>query len=210
MSVADTMGDLAPMNRTQPPLISLRDISRTFGAIQALRDVSLELQQGDVVGLVGDNGAGKSTLVKILAGADVPSSGEIILEGAPHQLSPPAQAQRLGIETVYQDLSLIGSFTVAENFFLGREMAWGHGPVLFRWMRRAAMMEAAARGLEDLHIEILSNPYADRRSYVGRPATARRDRPGRLLGEQAASCSTSQLPRSASVNRGRFWTSSPG
>ena len=135
-------------------LVSLRNIGKTFGAIHALKGLSLDLERGDVVGLVGDNGAGKSTLVKILSGAYEPTSGEIMLEGAPCTLEPPAQAQRLGIETVYQDLALIGSFTAAENFFLGREMAWGKGPALFRFMRRAAMADAAVRGLEELHIDI--------------------------------------------------------
>jgi ABC-type sugar transport system ATPase subunit len=135
-------------------LVSLRNIVKTFGAIHALRDLSLDLARGDVVGLVGDNGAGKSTLVKILSGAYEPTSGEILIEGAPCALAPPAQAQRLGIETVYQDLALIGSFTAAENFFLGRELAHGRGPGLFRFMRRAAMADAAVRGLEELHIDI--------------------------------------------------------
>ena len=135
-------------------LVSLRNIVKTFGAIHALKDLSLDLARGDVVGLVGDNGAGKSTLVKILSGAYEPTAGEILIEGTPCALAPPAQAQSLGIETVYQDLALIGSFTAAENFFLGRELARGKGPGLIRFMRRAAMAEAAVRGLEELHIDI--------------------------------------------------------
>jgi len=135
-------------------LLALRDLGKMFGAIEALRSVSLELWRGDVVGLVGDNGAGKSTLIKILAGSHEPSSGDILLDGISRTLAPPAQAQRLGVETVYQDLSLIGSFTAAENFFLGRETSWGRGPALLRWMRRRAMNEAAVRGLEELRIEI--------------------------------------------------------
>ena len=141
-------------NGAATPLVSLRNIVKTFGAIHALNNVSLALARGDVVGLVGDNGAGKSTLVKILSGAYEPTSGEILIEGAPCAVAPPAEAQRLGIETVYQDLALIGSFTAAENFFLGRELARGKGPGLFRFMRRAAMADAAVRGLEELHIEI--------------------------------------------------------
>ncbi len=135
-------------------LVSLRNIIKTFGAIDALKNVSLDLRRGDVVGLVGDNGAGKSTLVKIFSGAYEPTSGDISIEGKPCTLAPPAQAQRLGIETVYQDLALISSFTIAENFFLGRELAVGKGAQLFRFMRRRAMTEAAVRGLEELHIEI--------------------------------------------------------
>ena len=136
------------------PLLELRGVGKAFGAVEAIRDVSLALRRGDVVGLVGDNGAGKSTLVKMLAGAHDPTSGAILIDGLPQVLSPPAQAQQLGIETVYQDLSLISSFTAAENFFLGRELAWGKGPRVLRWMRRRAMLEAAVTGLEELRIEI--------------------------------------------------------
>jgi ABC-type sugar transport system ATPase subunit len=147
-------------------LLSLTQVSKSFGGIQALDNVSLDLAQGDILGLVGDNGAGKSTLIKILSGALDPSSGQISLEGRLQTLSPPAQAQRLGIETVYQDLSLIGSFTAAENFFLGRELALGKGPNLFRLIRRRAMLETAAKGLEALHIEIpgVRNKPVDRMS----------------------------------------------
>jgi ABC-type sugar transport system ATPase subunit len=136
------------------PLVSLRDIDKSFGAIQALKGVSLDLRRGDVVGLVGDNGAGKSTLVKIISGAYEQTSGDILVEGVDCSLAPPARAQNLGIETVYQDLALIGGFTVAENFFLGRELSVGRGPALFRLMRRRAMARSAARGLEELHIDI--------------------------------------------------------
>ena len=135
-------------------LLSLRDICRSFGGIQALDNVSLEIAKGDIIGLVGDNGAGKSTLIKILAGAHDPTSGDVILEGRPQRLSPPAEAQRLGIETVYQDLSLIGTFTAAENFFLGREIALGRGPALLRWIRRKSMGDTAIKGLDELHIDI--------------------------------------------------------
>lgn len=142
------------MNALRVPLLSLREISRTFGAIDAVKDLWLDVHQGDVVGLVGDNGAGKSTIVKMLAGAIEPSGGEIQITGQARTLAPPSAAQRLGIETVYQDLALIGTFTVAENFFLGRELAWGTGPALTRFMRTRRMAEAAAHGLADLHIDI--------------------------------------------------------
>jgi ABC-type sugar transport system ATPase subunit len=136
------------------PLLSVRRISKSFGGIHAIEDMSLDLERGEVVGLVGDNGAGKSTLVKILSGAHEPSAGEIVLDGESRTLAPPAQAQRLGIETVYQDLALIGSFTTAENFFLGREIAWGKGPSLLRFIRKAEMTKIALRGLDELNIHI--------------------------------------------------------
>lgn len=136
------------------PLLSLNGITKAFGAIHALEDISLKIDKGDVIGLVGDNGAGKSTLVKVLAGAHAPTSGEIRLDGEACALAPPSQAQRLGIETVYQDLSLIPDFTASENFFLGREMARGAGPDFFRLIRRRAMAETAEQRLQALGIEI--------------------------------------------------------
>ena len=155
-------------------LISLRHIRKTFGGIDALDDVSLDLERGDVVGLVGDNGAGKSTLVKVLSGAHEPTSGEILLEGQPCTLAPPAHAQRLGIETVYQDLALIGTFTAAENFFLGREIAYGKGPALTRFVRKKAMAATAVRALEELHIDIpqVRTQPVDRMSGGQRQLTA--------------------------------------
>src|ERR1700744_4195807 len=118
------------------PLIRLKDVSKFFGGICALDNISLDLATRDVVGLVGDNGAGKSTLIKILSGAYEPTTGEIELEGRAASLAPPIEAQRLGVETVYQDLSLISAFTAAENVFLGRGLALGPGPDVLRLMRR--------------------------------------------------------------------------
>jgi ABC-type sugar transport system ATPase subunit len=156
------------------PLVSLRHISKSFGGIHAIENMSLDLERGEVVGLVGDNGAGKSTLVKILSGAHEPTAGEIMLDGESRTLAPPAQAQRLGIETVYQDLALIGSFTAAENFFLGREIAWGKGPALLRFTRKAEMAKTALRRLEELNIEIprVRTQPVDRMSGGQRQLTA--------------------------------------
>ena len=148
------MSDPIPGAPALTPMLRLEGIAKSFGGISALDGVSLELRQGDIMGLVGDNGAGKSTLIKVLSGAHDPTAGAIHLEGKPQVLSPPSQAQRLGIETVYQELSLIGSFTAAENFFLGRELAMGRGPALFRLIRRKAMLDTAVQRLEELHIEI--------------------------------------------------------
>ena len=146
---------MAPIaNGISAPLIRLKGVSKSFGSIQALADVSLDLAVRDVIGLVGDNGAGKSTLIKILSGAYEPTAGEIELEGRPTSFAPPIEAQRLGVETVYQDLSLISAFSAAENMFLGRELSMGGGPLLFRFMRRKAMVAAAVGGLQELHIDI--------------------------------------------------------
>jgi ABC-type sugar transport system ATPase subunit len=148
------MAEMDAFPTQRAPLVSAKGVSKTFGGIQALDDISLDLFAEDVVGLVGDNGAGKSTLIKILSGALDATLGEIELDGRPVSLAPPVEAQRLGVETVYQDLSLISAFTAAENVFLGRELSLGRGPDVFRLMRRKAMTDAAAQGLKDLHIEI--------------------------------------------------------
>ena len=101
--------------------LKLSGISKGFGAIQALENVSLEIAPGEVLGLMGDNGAGKSTLVKIIAGNFAPSQGEIRIDGQPAAFHKPRDAQRAGIEVVYQDLALCDNLTAASNVFLGRE-----------------------------------------------------------------------------------------
>ena len=103
------------------PLLSLRGVSKTFGAVQALTDIELEINPGEVVALLGDNGAGKSTLVKILAGVHPPDEGTISFRGEPVSISSPADSRRLGIATVYQDLALCDNLDVVANLFLGRE-----------------------------------------------------------------------------------------
>ena len=102
--------------------LELRSISKHFGAIQALTDVSFAIEAGEVVGLMGDNGAGKSTLVKIIAGNFPPSEGEILIGGETRQINSPRDAQREGIEIVYQDLALCDNLSAAANVFLGREL----------------------------------------------------------------------------------------
>jgi simple sugar transport system ATP-binding protein len=108
-------------------VLELENIAKHFGAIQALTGVSLKLDAGEVVGLVGDNGAGKSTLVKIIAGNFPASEGTMKISGDPVQLHSPADARRHGIEIVYQDLALADNLTAAANIYLGREKLtpWG-------------------------------------------------------------------------------------
>lgn len=109
--------------------LKLSGISRSFGAIRALGHVSLELAPGEVMGLMGDNGAGKSTLVKIIAGNYRPSSGEIRVDDKLVDFHKPIDAQREGIEIVYQDLALCDHLTAASNVFLGREPVRRFGPI---------------------------------------------------------------------------------
>jgi len=107
-----------------PPgtLLSLRGISKTFGAVAALTDVDLDVAAGEVVAIVGDNGAGKSTLVKVLSGVHPPDAGTIAFEDRTVTIPSPAAAQQLGIATVFQDLALCENLNVIENLFLGREL----------------------------------------------------------------------------------------
>lgn len=104
------------------PLLELHNITKRFGAIEALRGVSFDIAAGEVVALLGDNGAGKSTLVKIISGGLEPTSGELLLDGGPRRFADPAEAKAAGIETVYQDLSLCTNVDVVANFFMGREI----------------------------------------------------------------------------------------
>ena len=131
--------------------LELSGISKHFGAIQALLDVSLILRPGEVVGLMGDNGAGKSTLVKIVAGNYPPSSGTLAIEGRPVAFHKPADARAEGIEIVYQDLALCDNLTAAANVYLGRELTTGFGP--FRILNSRAMYQRAGELFAELKSE---------------------------------------------------------
>ncbi len=106
----------------ETPLLRLDNITRNFGAIEALRGVSFDIARGEVVALLGDNGAGKSTLVKIISGGLEATSGRMIFDGQERKFNSPAEAKDAGIETVYQDLSLCTNVDVVANFFMGREI----------------------------------------------------------------------------------------
>ena len=108
-------------------ILQLKNISKSFGAIKALDDVSLSLNQGEVLGLMGDNGAGKSTLVKIIAGNFKPSSGNIIFEDEKVEFNKPMDARDKKIEVVYQDIALCDNLTAASNIFLTREIKKNFG-----------------------------------------------------------------------------------
>jgi simple sugar transport system ATP-binding protein len=110
-------------------ILELHDVSKSFGAIHALNDVSLTIGEGEVVGLMGDNGAGKSTLVKIVAGNFPPTKGTIRIANQQVTLHGPADARAKGIEIVYQELALCNNLTAAANVFLGRELMKDVGPI---------------------------------------------------------------------------------
>ncbi|MFJ9112444.1 ATP-binding cassette domain-containing protein [Streptomyces sp. NPDC102283] len=111
----------SPHEASGGSLLSLRGISKSFGAVAALTDVDLDVAAGQVVALVGDNGAGKSTLVKVLSGVHQPDAGTVGFGTGTVSIPSPAAAQRLGIATVFQDLALCENLNVVENLFLGRE-----------------------------------------------------------------------------------------
>ena len=102
-------------------MLQLTGVSKTFGAVQALKDIDFDVHPGEVVALVGDNGAGKSTLVKTMAGVYTPDSGRMVFDGRQVSVTSPAEAQQLGIATVFQDLALCDNLDVVHNMFLGRE-----------------------------------------------------------------------------------------
>jgi ABC-type sugar transport system ATPase subunit len=104
------------------PLIVAKHITKRFGGLTALSDVSLEIRTGEVLALLGDNGAGKSTFVKVLAGAHRPSDGELLVSGVPMAFSSPGDAAIAGIATIFQELALSENLSISENVFLGREL----------------------------------------------------------------------------------------
>jgi D-xylose transport system ATP-binding protein len=110
---------------TRPPVLSLRGITHSFGAIRALIDVDLDVHANEVVAVVGDKGAGKSTLVDVMAGALVPDAGEVVVGGQEVRLVSPGLARQLGIAAVFQDLALCEDLDVVENVFLGQELRRG-------------------------------------------------------------------------------------
>lgn len=130
------------------PRISLRGIRKTFGSIEALRGVDLDVQPGECLGLIGDNAAGKSTLTKIISGTYVPDFGTISIDGEAVRFATPADARARSIEMVFQDLSLCDHIDVMGNLFLGREIS--------RWsfLDRARMRNRARDMLDDLDIRI--------------------------------------------------------
>jgi simple sugar transport system ATP-binding protein len=151
-------------------VLELAGISKHFGAIQALTDVSLALRAGEVVGLMGDNGAGKSTLVKIIAGNYPQSAGTIALDGRKVAFHKPADARAAGVEIVYQDLALCNNLTAAENVYLGRELVFRFGPV--RIMNYRGMFRRAGELFAELKSETRPRDLVRRMSGGQRQAVA--------------------------------------
>jgi len=151
-------------------VLELEGITKHFGAIHALDDVSLTLGRGEVVGLMGDNGAGKSTLVKIIAGNYRPTHGAMRMEGRELVLHRPVEARQHGIEIVHQDLALCDNLTAAANVFLGREMRKGAGP--FKIIDYGAMYKRAAQLFAELKSETRPRDLVKQMSGGQRQAVA--------------------------------------
>ncbi len=132
------------------PLLALEDVSKSFGRVHSLRSISLDIRAGEVLGLLGDNGAGKSTLIKILSGVFPPDRGELRFRGEPVRFRNPAEARRLGIATVFQDLAVCELLSVTRNVVLGREPLRGIGP--FKWLDVRQANEMTSTALKQLGV----------------------------------------------------------
>ena len=151
-------------------ILELNNISKHFGAIQAVNDISLSLEPGEVVGLMGDNGAGKSTLVKMIAGNYRPSHGTMRMEDKELVMHKPVEARQHGIEIVHQDLALCNNLTAAANVFLGRELRLGLGP--FKILDYAGMNKRAGQIFAELKSETRPRDLVKQMSGGQRQAVA--------------------------------------
>jgi simple sugar transport system ATP-binding protein len=135
-----------------PPVLEVRSISKHFGNVNALEDVSLEVRAGEVTCVLGDNGAGKSTLIKILSGVFPPDAGEFLIDGQPVELAGPRSARANGISTVFQDLATVPLMSIWRNFFLGSEPTRGVGP--FRRLDTKRAREVTREELLKMGIDV--------------------------------------------------------
>jgi D-xylose transport system ATP-binding protein len=139
------------------PVIEIKGVKKSFGAVAALKGVDLDFYRGEVLAIVGDNGAGKSTLIKVLSGVYTIDEGSILIDGHPVSIKSPKDAKRFGIETVYQDLALCDNLDISSNVFLGREITKTIIPGLLKVFDHNAMRERTRAVLNDLRISSLES-----------------------------------------------------
>ena len=188
MTVTATAGDRT-WAEDRPPVLSLRGVSKRFGAVQALTDVDFEVRPGEVVALVGDNGAGKSTLVKVIAGVHQADSGTIEFAGRNVVVGSPHAAQTLGIATVFQDLALCDNLDVVANLFLGREVLTGRVLDEVTMEKRSwDLLRQLSAKIPSVRIPVASLSGGQRqtvaiaRSLLGEPKVVMLDEPTAALG----------------------------
>lgn len=160
MPAIGPLDNTASVPVTGQVVLSLRDIKKSFGGVEALQGASLDVVSGKVTALVGDNGAGKSTLIKTVMGVHQPTAGSIWIDGQETTVADPEAARQLGIEAIYQDLALVGTFDLVSNFFLGHELTKSYLGGLITVLDKKAMQTEAMKVLtEQVGIRI-GNPYA--------------------------------------------------
>ncbi|GAA4910707.1 ATP-binding cassette domain-containing protein [Streptomonospora salina] len=171
------------------PVLELSGISKSFGAVQALNQVDLAVDPGEVVALLGDNGAGKSTLVKVIAGVNSGDSGDILWEGERVDIQRPADAQRLGIATIYQDLALCDNLDIVANLFLGVEKtAFGALDEVEMERRATELLDSLSVKIPSLRVPVASLSGGQRqiiaiaRALLGEPKVVLLDEPTAALG----------------------------
>lgn len=175
--------------RHRERVLTMRGIGKHFGAVKALTDVDFWVNEGEVVALIGDNGAGKSTLVKVLAGVHPPDSGTIEFDGEPVHIGSPADAQDLGIATVFQDLALCDNLDVVANLWLGRELVTdGSLDEVEMEQRTWALLREIAAKIPSVRTPVAALSGGQRqtvaiaRSLIGEPRVVILDEPTAALG----------------------------
>jgi fructose transport system ATP-binding protein len=152
---------MSTTTETRTPILSARDIHKSYGHVTAIDGADFDLYPGEILAVIGDNGAGKSSLIKVLSGATIPDSGTVSLDGEEVHFKSPIEARKAGIETVYQDLAVAPALDIATNLFLGREKRRA-GPLgsVFRMIDHKGMREEAERQMKALQIGIRSMSQA--------------------------------------------------
>jgi simple sugar transport system ATP-binding protein len=137
------------------PVIEVKNLHKWYSGVHALKGVSLNVERGEALGLVGDNGAGKSTLINILSGLHQQDEGEVIVDGRPVQITNPRDAMALGIETIYQYNSMVPIMSIARNLFIGREpVSWSFAGL--GWLDQKKMREESVKAIADVDLHLRS------------------------------------------------------